>query len=501
MQRCLPPAHACPLADLDLPDDVGAWTGGDPRGDAPSDASLIDGAVDALGQAGIADAARLARHLVHGLDLRAASGSVAGGIDDFLRDGEPRRLPDPLRRPAAQALAVQPSPRCASSRLRALIAAIGHAALNLAHCGARNLASVALPTMARQAVGRALDLALADSVSETARTLLSCACLAVPAVAQVALLLRDEVRGEATRYSRATRLVLTALPAGTAALGATTGTLLNAGSRFAEVVLYPLLRDGVQARWPMRTAPDSGPTRSALALGGLGYAINQLAVSRAFAAAPDVDAGARALLPGGIALRGLANWGGEALDLWTLLMLYHACRHGPGSQPEMRIGRASLAEAMRSPGHWDTMTARGSFVASFNQLYDSLLHERTLARWLRPAVGEAGAGVAADWLTELIAGALTAPSYLFWTDPLHARGVELQTLDEQARGVPPPRQYAGNRREPALAELDRIELTAYRALEAAEAGVPSEFQVRIRPDAGTAQRNTAAPSSPPGSLS
>lgn len=240
---------------------------------------------------------------------------------------------------------------------------------------------------------------MADSVSETARTLLSCACLAVPVSGQVVLLLRDELSGDATRYSRATRVVLIALPAGAAALGATTGTLLNAGTRFAEVMLYPLLRDGVQACWPMRTAPDSGPTRSALALTGLGYAINQPAVSRAFAAAPDVGPGGRTLVPGGIVLRGLANWGGEAVDLWTLLMLYHACRHGTATQPRMRVGESSLGEALRSPGHWDTMLARGCFVAGFNQLYDSLLDERTLARWVQPLVGDARAPVAADWLT------------------------------------------------------------------------------------------------------
>jgi hypothetical protein len=228
------------------------------------------------------------------------------------------------------------------------------------------------------------------------------------------------------------------------------------------------MRDSIQARWPMLTEPDSGPTRSSLALAGLGYAINQLAVSRAFSAAPDLGLDTRgqprALLPGGIVLRGLSNWGGEALDLWTLLMLHHACRHGTGTQVRMQTGQASLSEAMRAPRHWDTMSARGSFVASFNQLYDTLGADSTLTRWVRPTFG-ASAPVAADWLTELIVGGLTAPSYLFWTDPLNSRGVQLQTLEEQARGIPPPRQYAGNNAEPAIApdeHADAVSLTSFR---------------------------------------
>jgi hypothetical protein len=434
-----------------------------------SDAPLIEASVEAMGREGREQAARLARQLVDGIDLRVAPGSMAAGVDRFAIDGDAAQLPDVLRASTLRQLDAEPAPLCPSSRLRALIAAIGQTLVNAAHCGVRNLASVGGPTIVRQAVGRAIDVALEHSVSEAARTLLSCACLAVPVVGQAVLLIRDEARGEATRYSRATRVVLMALPAGAGLLGAATGTLLNAGMRFSEVVLYPLLRDSVQARWPMITSPDSGPTRTSLALAGLGYAINQLAVSRAFAAAPDLDASAQVLLPGGLALRGLANWGGEALDLWTLLMLHHMCRHGTGTQPAMRIGQGSLRQALSAPGHWDTMAARGCFVAGFNQLYDSLLDDRTLARWLRSAVGEAAAPRAADWLTELIAGALTAPSYLFWTDPLHARGIELQTLEAQRRGAAPPRQFAGNGREPALAGGAAVELTAYRARRDAEA--------------------------------
>jgi hypothetical protein len=429
-----------------------------------SDAPLIEASLRALGARGVHETALLARELSRGIDLRSAAGSLQAGVDGFIVDGDARALPALLREAADEALGHERDRSCPSGRLRAFIAAIGRAALNLAHCGVRNFASVALPTMVRQAIGRSLDLALAASVSETARTVLSCGCLAVPVVGQAVMLVRDEVRGDATRYSRATRVALMALPTGAGLLGAATGTLLYAGTRFAEVVLYPLMRDSVQARWPMVTDPDSGPTRGSLALAGLGYAINQLAVSRVFDAAPDADFDAGVLLPGGIALRGLGNWGGEALDLWTLLMLRHACRHGTSTQVRMRTGQGDLSEALRTPRYWDTMSARGGVVAGLNQLYDSLLDDRTMARWVRPAFG-ASAPVAADWLTELILGALTAPTYLFWTDPLHSRGVELQTLDEQRRGVAMPRQYSGNRLEPAVADGGAVELTAFRDAE------------------------------------
>jgi hypothetical protein len=385
-----------------------------------SDAPLIEASLRALGARGVHETALMARELSRGIDLRSAAGSLQAGVDGFIVYGDARALPALLREAADEALGHERDRSCPSGRLRAFIAAIGRAALNLAHCGVRNFASVALPTMVRQAIGRSLDLALAASVSETARTVLSCGCLAVPVVGQAVMLVRDEVRGDATRYSRATRVALMALPTGAGLLGAATGTLLYAGTRFAEVVLYPLMRDSVQARWPMVTDPDSGPTRGSLALAGLGYAINQLAVSRVFDAAPDADFDAGVLLPGGIALRGLGNW--------------------------------------------DTMSARGGVVAGLNQLYDSLLDDRTMARWVRPAFG-ASAPVAADWLTELTLGALTAPSYLFWTDPLHSRGVELQTLDEQRRGVAMPRQYAGNQLEPAVAGGSTVELMAFRDAE------------------------------------
>nr|WP_297528896.1 hypothetical protein [uncultured Roseateles sp.] len=498
----LPPthAHACTGNESGSPPlSPASVASGASGASAASDAALIDGALVTLGPRGAADAVLLARQLVADCDLRMRRGSVAEGVDRFILDGDRRGLPEMLRASAAQALAQERDRDCASGRLRAFIAALGRAAVSLAHCSARNFASVAVPTMVRQAIGRALDIALTESVSETARTWLSCGALAVPVLGQAVLLIRDEARGEATRYSRVTRVVLMALPTGAGLLGATTGTMVFAGTRFAEAVLYPLMRDSIQARWPLTTEPDSGPTRSSLALAGLGYAINQLAVSRVFAAAPDVDLEARALLPGGIVLRGLSNWGGEALDLWTLLMLHHACRHGTATQVRMRVGQASLPESMRTLRHWDTMAARGCYVAGFNQLYDSLLDDRTLARWVRPSLG-ASAPVAADWLTELIVGALTAPSYVFWTDPLNSHGVELQTLEEQHRRLPPPRQYAGNNAEPALPDAGDLVLTAYRGAGGRSVSVPADDREGVRAPgrAGSGATPGTTPGTTPG---
>ncbi|OWQ87584.1 hypothetical protein CDN99_18495 [Roseateles aquatilis] len=446
----------------------------------PSDAALIDEIADALSVDAREQTGACARHLTRGLDLLAAPGSPAAQADRFIVDGDPEGLPADLRQRATDALDGDPDRDRPCGRLRALITTlvsafggasqwldarpVGRTVLNLAHCAVRSVGSVALPTMARQGIGRALDLAMSEGLSETARTVMSCACLAVPAVGQAVLLVRDERRGEATGYSRATRVVLMALPTAAGALGLASGTLLNAGTRFAEVVLYPLMRDAVQARWPMATQPDSGPTRGSLALTSLGYAINQLAVSRAFAVAPDVDLAAGAVLTQGVVARGVANWAGEAVDLWSLLMLHHACRHGLGTQPRTRVGTGSATQAMTTMRHWDTMAARGAFVAGFNQLYDSLLAENTLTRAWRPSVGDARAFQAADWTTEGIVGGLTVLTYGFWTDPLHARGATLQTLDEAHRGERAPRQYAGNRAEPAVAGLGMgtVELVAYR---------------------------------------
>ena len=198
-------------------------------------------------------------------------------------------------------------------------------------------------------------------------------------------------------------------------------------------------------------------------------------------------------------LRGLSNWGGEALDLWTLLMLHHACRHGTATQVRMRVGQASLPESMRTLRHWDTMAARGCYVAGFNQLYDSLLDDRTLARWVRPSLG-ASAPVAADWLTELIVGALTAPSYVFWTDPLNSHGVELQTLEEQHRRLPPPRQYAGNNAEPALPDAGDLVLTAYRGAGGRSVSVPADDREGVRAPgrAGSGATPGTTPGTTPG---
>ena len=114
-----------------------------------SESALINDAVDTLGAAGVEASARLARGLLDGIDLRAARDSAADRVDRFLRDGDAQRLPDALQDTAAEGLALEPDSRCASGRLRAVSAAFGRAAVNLAHCGARSLGSVALLTMAR----------------------------------------------------------------------------------------------------------------------------------------------------------------------------------------------------------------------------------------------------------------------------------------------------------------------------------------------------------------
>ena len=287
------------------------------------------------------------------------------------------------------------------------------------------------------------------------------------------LLWRDEQQKDATPYSRATRGVLMGLSIGVGGLALATGTLTNPGLRLAEVVLYPLLRDAAQALFPMTSDPDSGPTRRSLVAAGGAYAVNQLGVSRAFAAAP--DASATDLLWPGLVVRSLANAAGESVDLMSLLYANHITRHGASTLPRLRIGQGSLREAVRTPLHWDTMAARGCFVSAFNQLYDTLLADQTLTRALRSVVGEEHAFTAADWLTELSAAALTVLTYPFWTDPVHARGFTPPTLDalvameegHAARRGPSgrggsggsgggrgPVQYAGNRAEPAVATDD-----------------------------------------------
>lgn len=376
-------------------------------------------------------------------------------IESYLTDGNIRGLPPDLQRAVREAT-YGTRPSGPSGRLLAVLAGLrqlsdrmddtglGRTALNFGHTTVRSLGSVGLTTLARQAVGRAIDLALASGTSELTRTLIGAGAMGLPILGQMALLWRDHRQQEATPYSRLTRMVLTGLCLGTCGLAVATGTLTNPGLRLAEVVLYPLLRDAVQARFPMISDPDSGPTKRSLAVAGGAYAVNQLGVSRAFAAAP--DATATGLLMPGLLARSLANAAGESVDLMSLLYANHMTRHGRSTVPRLRIGSGDVAQAIRTPLHWDTMTARGCFVAGFNQLYDTMLADNTLTRLLSPVVGEAHAFTAADWLTELTAAALTVITYPFWTDPVHARGFDV-------RNPPTPTPT----RAPSLAQVTAME--------------------------------------------
>ncbi|MBB3194379.1 hypothetical protein [Roseateles terrae] len=420
------------------------------------------------------------------LDLHTAFGddpiespTLSRAVDAYFETGQPRHLPPELQRAMHEATAGEPPAQGVSGRLMALLAGLRQlgdrmdahgatrTALNFAHTTARSLGSVGLTTFARQAVGRAIDLALAQGTSELTRTAIGAGAMGLPVLGQLMLLWRDEQHKDATPYSRATRGVLMGLSIGVGGLALATGTLTSPGLRLAEVVLYPLLRDAAQALFPMTSDPDSGPTRRSLVAAGGAYAVNQLGVSRAFAAAP--DASASSLLWPGLVVRSLANAAGESVDLMSLLYANHITRHGASTLPRLRIGQGSLSEAVQTPLHWDTMAARGCFVSAFNQLYDTLLADHTLTRALRPVVGEAHAFAAADWLTELSAAALTVLTYPFWTDPVHARGFTPPTLDPLAAmeegqatgrrhpgtdGACGPVQYAGNDAEPAVAADD-----------------------------------------------
>lgn len=417
-------------------------------------------------------------------------------VENYLSDGNLRGLPADLQR-AVQEATDGARPGGPSGRLMAVLAGLrslcermdetgaGRTLLNFGHTTVRSLGSVGLTTLARQAVGRAIDLALTAGTSELTRTLIGAGAMGLPILGQLALLWRDEHQHDATPYSRATRAVLMGLCLGTCGLAVATGTLTNPGLRLAEVVLYTLLRDGVQARFPIMSDPDSGPTKRSLVAAGSAYAVNQLGVSRAFAAGPDVNAAG--LLASGLTIRSLANAAGESVDLMTLLYGNHITRHGSATVPRLRIGSGDVLQALRTPLHWDTMAARGCFVAGFNQLYDTMLADHTLTQALRSVVGEEHAFTAADWLTELTAGVLTALTYPFWTDPVHARGFSVPPLAsptsaqstaqwtaaqltaqltamEEGKGAPSPAvapppqgrrrapvQYAGNGAEPAVA--------------------------------------------------
>ncbi len=447
-----------------------------------SDAALIDDEADRIGGVGQREAVALARDLLRDADLSTPPGSDEARIDHFLVEGDPAQLPAALRAaveqrleaaPAADrerpsvclraalaalsrtATAIDAAAASATSILRSLDARpIGRATLNLAHGGARNFIAVALPTMVRQAVGRALELALRQGPAEVVRTVLSCVCLMLPAIGQGALFIRDERGGRATAASRLARCVAMSQQTAVTALGVATGTVMGLGHCVASGLLYPLMRDTVQARVPLRTDPPTGPTRVTLAASVLAYALGQLMLSRIFLAFPDAvadgdDAGHP--LASGCAMRGLANGAFELLDMLVVVGAQHLARHGQGSQPRVRIGSGDLARALRSQQHWDTMSARSAHVLTIGQLYQSLSANHMLPAALAATLGAERADLAADWITEAVAFGATALSYAVWTDPLHARGAVLQTLEEAHRGEDPPRQYAGNQAEPAVA--------------------------------------------------
>lgn len=460
-----PPVAHPPLHTQDSTD---SWTS------TASDAALIDREADRLDADGRRSVIRFAQELLRDTDLSTPPSSPEAMIDRFLVAGDPSVLPDALpadlRAEVDLALRATPDPDRPSARLRALIDALGRraasaqrwldlrpagrAGLNLAHAGTRNLIAVSLPTVARQAIGRALDLALRQGPGEVARTVLSCACLMLPVVGQGALLARDERRGRATSASRIARGTVIAQQVGVTALGLASGTVLGLGHCLASGLLYPLMRDTVQARVPLRTDPRTGPTRVTLVSSVLAYALGQLMLSRIYLAFPDAqEEGAHAGDPlmSGCAMRGLANGAFELMDLLLLVGAQHLARHGWGSQPRVRMGLGDVRQALRSQQYWDTMSARGAHVLTIGQIYHSLSADHMLPAALTSRLGEGRGAVAADWITELIAFGASALSYAVWTDPLHARGAVLQTIEEAHRGEPTPRQFAGNREEPAVA--------------------------------------------------
>jgi hypothetical protein len=399
-------------------------------------------------------------------------------VASYLATGHEGALPSELRDGIRAATGgFRPASAGVSGRLMALLAGLRHVAttmdaygpsrtaLNFGHTTLRSLGSVGLTTLARQAVGRALDIAMARGTSELTRTLIGAGAMAMPVAGQLLLMWRDERNQNATTYSRLTRLVLMGLSIATGGMALATGTLTNPGLRLAEVVLYPLLRDAVQAMFPIVSDPDSGPTKTSLGVAGASYAVNQLAVSRAFVAAP--DAGPRGLILSGLLARSAANAAGESVDLMSLLGANHVARHGVSTQPRLRIGRGDLWEAVKTQLHWDTMAARGGFVSAFNQIYDTLLADHMLPQAMVSVVGPARALAAADWTTEAIAALMTAATYPFWTDALHARGYAVtdDVEAQRATALPDapwdgddsetelrPIQYAGNHTEPAVAK-------------------------------------------------
>lgn len=316
---------------------------------------------------------------------------------------------------------------------------LGRAAINIGHITVRNLAAVLLPTAVRQVVGHFANQAMYYGLNETARTALGMTFMMVPVAGQLILGVKDELEAKATNYSRATRAVTIGLSLATGGASIVTQTMINSGMRFAEAILYPLVRDSVQAAIPIMSNPESGPTKKSLFATGTAYAFNQLGVSRAFVAFPSSvqqkNDQQYLLSFKGVACQSTANAVGEALDLYTLCMFNHIARNGiRAEQPQLRMERSNLLPAYRNRVFWDTVFARGSFVSAFNQFYDSMLASGPLTEALDGVLGKDNGHIAVDWATEAVAVLLTMATYPFWTDPLHTRGVDFSQASKLEAG-------------------------------------------------------------------
>lgn len=316
---------------------------------------------------------------------------------------------------------------------------LGRAAINIGHITARNLAAVLLPTAVRQVVGHFANQAMYYGLDETARTALGMTFMMVPVAGQLILGVKDELEAKATNYSRATRAVTIGLSLATGGASIVTQTMINPGMRFAEAILYPLIRDSVQAAIPIMSNPESGPTKKSLFATGTAYAFNQLGVSRVFVAFPSSvqqkNDQQYLLSFKGLACQSTANAVGEALDLYTLCMFNHVARNGiRAEQPQLRMKPSNLLLAYHNQAFWDTFFARGSFVSAFNQFYDSMLASGPLTGALNGVLGKDNGHIAADWATEAVAVLLTMATYPFWTDPLHTRGVDFSQASKLEAG-------------------------------------------------------------------
>lgn len=337
--------------------------------------------------------------------------------------------------------------------------AYGRAAINMSHIAVRNLASVMLPTILRQAIGNLLDQALKQGLNEARRAALGAMFMAVPVVGQLALGVADELQGRATNYSRATRAVMMGLSLATGGAALATQSMINPGMRFSEAVLYPVLRDLIQTAFPIVSNPEVGPTKRSLLVAGTLYAANQLIVSRGFVSLPDAivqEDGVHNLSVTGLIGRGAMNAAGEILDLYAFCMSNHIIHNGRQTeQPQLRIKTPDrLSQAYRDRSMLDVMFSRGSFVSAFGQLYDSMPAAGPLANTLNTVLGRLHSSVAIDWITEAAAALLTVIAYPFWPDPLHQRKIDLQQASNFKNWNSAPDVQQHN--EPGLA--DSLEL-------------------------------------------